>query len=124
MKLVFSILGNVLDYMVQNSVRSLPTETPLKKPLFHKKVWVRKPSTQGKNYVHTYTSAITLFLNLLSMGSQGKVEEYMETRGVELRELRQSLDWITASLQARNGNREGSILASYADDDKAMWKEF
>ena len=45
MKLVFSILGNVLDYMVQNSVRSLPTETPLKKPLFHKKVWGRKPST-------------------------------------------------------------------------------
>ena len=26
----------------------------------------------------TYTSAITLFLNLLTMGSQGKVEEHME----------------------------------------------
>jgi hypothetical protein len=72
----------------------------------------------------TYTSAITLFLNLLSLGSQGKVEEHMERNGKELGELRQSLNWITAMLQASSGNREGSILTSYGEDDKAIWKEF
>ena len=74
-----------------------------------------------------YTSAITLFLNLLTMEGQGKVEEHMESHGEELRELRelrQSLNWITATLQANSGNREGSILTTYADDDKAFWKEF
>jgi hypothetical protein len=72
----------------------------------------------------TYTSAITLFLNLLTMGSQGKVEEHMESHGEELRELRHSLNWITAMLQANNGNREGSTLTSYGEDDKTIWKEF
>lgn len=72
----------------------------------------------------TYTSAITLFLNLVSMDSQGKVEQHMETHGDDLRELRQSLNWITATLQANSGNREGSILTNYVDDDKAIWKEF
>ena len=40
----------------------------------------------------TDTSAITLPLNLLTMGSQGKVEKDMESHGEELRELRQSLN--------------------------------
>ena len=68
----------------------------------------------------TYTSAITLFLSLLTMGSQGKAEEHMENHGEELRELRHSLNWIITTLQANNGNREGSILTSYGEDDKAI----
>ena len=36
--------------------------------------------------------------------------------------MRQSLNWITAELQARS--RDGSILTSYAEDDKRVWKEF
>lgn len=72
----------------------------------------------------TYTNAITLFLNLLGLRSQGKVEEHMERNGKELGELRQSLNWITAMLQASSGNREGSILTSYGEDDKTVWKEF
>jgi hypothetical protein len=72
--------------------------------------------------ISTYSSAITLFLNLLSIGSQGKIEQFMDSQGQELREVRQSLNWITASLQAKT--REGSILTSYAEDDKAIWKDF
>lgn len=77
-----------------------------------------------KRELTTYTFAITLFLNLLSLGSQGRVEQHMETHSVELRELRHSLNWITASLQAGSNNREESILTSYADDDRKIWKEF
>ena len=71
-----------------------------------------------------YTSAITLFLKLLSMGTLGNIEAYMQTHSEELRELRQSLNWITASLQANSGNKETSILTTYKDDDKAIWKAF
>ena len=72
--------------------------------------------------VSTSTSAITLFLNLLSIGSQGRVEEFMESQDEGFKEMRQSLNYIAASLQAKS--REGSILTSYAEDDKKVWKEF
>jgi hypothetical protein len=73
----------------------------------------------------TSTSALTLFLNLLSIGSQGKVESYMESHGDELKGMRKSLNWITASMQAKAPRAgEGSILTTYAGDDKAIWKDF
>ena len=72
----------------------------------------------------TYTSLITMFINTLSLGSQGKVEEYMTLQGGELQGMRRSLNWIVASLQASSGNTEGSILTSYTDDNKAIWKDF
>lgn len=68
----------------------------------------------------TYTSGIVVFLNLLSMSSQGRVEQQMDRQGFELREMRQSLNWITASLSSRS---EGSVLSTHAGDDKAVWKE-
>jgi hypothetical protein len=71
------------------------------------------------------TSSLTLFLNLLSIGSQGKVESYMESHGDDLKDMRRSLNWITASMQAKAPKaREGSILTTYAGDDKAIWKDF
>jgi hypothetical protein len=75
--------------------------------------------------IATSTSALTLFLNLLSIGSQGKVESYMESQGGDLKEMRRSLNWITASMQAKAPkDGEGSILTTYAGDDKAIWKDF
>jgi hypothetical protein len=68
----------------------------------------------------TYTQAMTLFLNLLSIGSQGKVEAYMNSHGEELREIIHSLHWVTASMQA-SSNEEKSILTSYVEDDEAVW---
>jgi hypothetical protein len=75
--------------------------------------------------IATSTSALSLFLNLLSIGSQGKVESYMESQGDELREMRRSLNWITASMQAKAPKAgEGSVLTTYAGDDKMIWKDF
>jgi hypothetical protein len=70
--------------------------------------------------ISTYTSAIVVFLNLLSMSSQGRVEQQMDQQGSELRKMRQSLNWITATLSSRS---EGSVLSTRAGDDKAVWKE-
>jgi hypothetical protein len=68
----------------------------------------------------TYTSGIIMFLNLLSMSSQGRVEQEMDRQGLELRQMRQSLNWITASLSSRS---EGSVLSTHPGDDKTVWKE-
>jgi hypothetical protein len=54
------------------------------------------------------------------MTSQGRVEQQMDCQGSDLREMRQSLNWIAAAISSRE---EGSILTSYAGDDKAVWKE-
>jgi hypothetical protein len=69
----------------------------------------------------THTNTVTLFLNLFSIGSQGNVER-MSTQGGELRKIRDDVNWIAATLQARS-KREGSILTSYTNDDKSFWKE-
>jgi hypothetical protein len=71
----------------------------------------------------TYTTALTIFLNLLSIGSQGKVEKYMDSHGGELRDIKSSLHCIMASMQA-SSHEEKSILTSYAEDDKLIWKGF
>ena len=76
-----------------------------------------------RSEITTYTNALTLFINLLSIESQGKVEKYMDTHGRELREIKMSLHWITASMQAGSSDTK-SVLTSYKDDDKAIWRAF
>lgn len=76
-----------------------------------------------KDELATHTQALTIFLNLLSVGSQGKVEKYMDSHGEELRNIKHSLHWVTASLQAKSHD-EKSILTTNGEDDKAIWKAF
>jgi hypothetical protein len=73
----------------------------------------------------TYTQAITLSLNLVGLSRQGKVERYMENHGDELREIKASLNWVTAKFQVREGSKHGerSRLSSYEGDDE-VWKMF
>ena len=65
----------------------------------------------------THTNVITMLLNVLLLGSQGRVESYLNDQGKDLCELRQSVDWIVVSLQVEAS--EGSVLSSHTDDDKA-----
>ncbi|KAE8443574.1 hypothetical protein EG329_001736 [Mollisiaceae sp. DMI_Dod_QoI] len=69
----------------------------------------------------TCMSAITLFLNLLAIGSQGRVEQFMGSQDQDIKNMRHSLNWVVATLQAKSNN-EGSILTSRLGDDKAFWK--
>lgn len=70
-----------------------------------------------------YTSALSLFVNMVSMGSMGRVEQKMDTAGEDIRDIRIAVNGITAHLLSAT-NREGSVLTTYAGDDKAVWKEF
>lgn len=78
-----------------------------------------------RSELSTHTQAFSMFLNLLSIGSQGKVKQYMDSQGRDLREIKMSLNWVTASLQATGrGENSKSILTTYTDDDKETWKNF
>lgn len=70
-----------------------------------------------------YTSAISLFLNMISMGSIGRVEKRMDEAGGDLREIRLAVNGITAHLLAGK-DRESSVLTNYTEDDKSVWKAF
>jgi hypothetical protein len=50
----------------------------------------------------------------------------MDNHGDELREIKASLNWVTAKLQVKEGSMHGekSILSSYNGDDKEVWKLF
>ena len=70
-----------------------------------------------------YTTSLSMFVNMVSMSSVGRIEQKMEKAGGDVGELRIAVNWVTARLSSMS-NREGSILTSYEDDDKAVWKEF
>jgi len=70
-----------------------------------------------------YTSALSLFINMITMGSVGRVEKQMDEAGGDLKEIRLAVNGITAHLMA-NSHGEGSVLTAYPDDEKAVWKEF
>lgn len=71
-----------------------------------------------------YTSAMSLFLNMVSMGTMGRVERQLNDAGGELREIKDAVNSITAHLMSSSIRHEGSVLTAYADDDRAVWKEF
>ena len=70
-----------------------------------------------------YTSNLSLFLNMVSMGSMGIVEKQMYEAGGDLKDIRRAVNGITAHLMS-GANKEGSVLTDYADDDRAVWKAF
>lgn len=70
-----------------------------------------------------YTSNLSLFLNMVSIGSMGVVEKQMYEAGGDLKDIRRAVNGITAQLMS-GANKEGSVLTDYADDDKAVWRAF
>ena len=50
----------------------------------------------------------------------------MSSHSDELREIKASLNWVTAKMQVKEGSVHGekSILSSYNGDDKEVWKLF
>ena len=48
----------------------------------------------------------------------------MNNAGGDLKEIKVAVNSITAHLMSKSTRHEGSILTAYADDDRAVWKEF
>lgn len=96
-----------------------------------KKVWHKVKFANGETRnledimreLATYTQAVNIFLNLLALGELEKVTKYKKEDSKELRDIKKSLHWITADMQAKNKG-EGSVLTDYTGDDRMVWKEF
>jgi hypothetical protein len=68
-----------------------------------------------------HTSAITMSLNLCSLGSQGRVEKQLSDMGGDLHGIRGKVNWIAANMTARSG--DGTVWTSYENDDKSFWRQ-
>lgn len=51
--------------------------------------------------IATSTHVLNLFLNMLSIGSQRRVEQYMDLQELELRDVKTSVNYIAAMLPAK-----------------------
>lgn len=115
---VLEVLAKILD-----KYNSLSEETKAVR-----KLWTRVRFGNGemmdlgdlRSKVGTYTSLITLQVNLIALGSQGRVEDHLSRHGSRLKAMQQSINFITASLST---GREASILTIYSGDDKLVWRE-
>ncbi|KAL8929036.1 MAG: hypothetical protein Q9208_001479 [Pyrenodesmia sp. 3 TL-2023] len=96
-----------------------------------KKLWLQVRFGNGevvntrdiRDKISSHASALTLYLNLVSTGSIGRIEKQMEDAGGDLKEVKKAVNNLTARL-AIGPHSEGSVLTSRTDDDKAVWKEF
>ncbi|KAL8953021.1 MAG: hypothetical protein Q9222_001101 [Ikaeria aurantiellina] len=70
-----------------------------------------------------HTNTLTLYLNLVSTGSIGRVEKQMEDAGGDIKDVKTAVNNLTARLLMGSHN-EGSVLTSRTNDDKTVWKDF
>ena len=70
-----------------------------------------------------YTSLLALFVNMVSMGSLGRVEQRMNEAGGDLKEIKVAVHSITAHLLVES-NQEDSVFTAYSDDDLDIWRVF
>ena len=75
-----------------------------------------------RSKIGSYSASLSLFLNIVSIGTVGAVERKIDRTGGDLKDIKITVNGITARLTA-NSCREGSVLTSYPDDDKNAWRE-
>ncbi|KAL8671211.1 MAG: hypothetical protein Q9168_004286 [Polycauliona sp. 1 TL-2023] len=75
-----------------------------------------------RSRITSYTSAISLFLNLVFAGTIGAVESKMDQTGGDLRDIKAAVNHITAHFLAAE-RREDSVLTAYTNDDRSAWRE-
>jgi hypothetical protein len=71
-------------------------------------------------YHSTHTQAITMALNLLSLGSQGRIEIQLSRQGGDVEAIRESINWILARMATIP---EASVMTSYTNDSKSFWRD-
>ena len=75
-----------------------------------------------RSKIASCTDSLSLFINLVSLGTIGEVERKMNQAGGDLTDIKIAVNGITARLSATAG-REGSVLTAYTNDDKDAWRE-
>lgn len=81
-----------------------------------------KDVAQIRLKISTYTTAITISLTLLSLGSRGEAERQLSRQLGELKGITESVNMLVAKLNATS--YEGSIWTKCTDDDVGFWRDF
>jgi hypothetical protein len=68
----------------------------------------------------SHKTSLTLFLDTIQLHQSGKMATTLDNHGGQLDVILDKVDTIAA----RMGQRSGSIMTSYDDDDKEVWKQF
>ncbi|MCJ1457492.1 hypothetical protein MMC28_007860 [Mycoblastus sanguinarius] len=71
-----------------------------------------------------HTQALSLYINIHTVDSMGRVEKQMKESGSDLKDIRIAVNDITAHMLSSGNHHEGSILSTHPTDDKAVWKNF
>ena len=66
-----------------------------------------------------HTTTITAYLEAVGLGSLARIEDRLSTLP---NEILQGIDGLAAEIRA--GRREGSVMTTYEDDEKDVWKQF
>lgn len=67
----------------------------------------------------TYSTAITMSLRLISLGSRGKVERQLSRQKGSLEGIRESVNLALAKMNSTT--RHKSLILAYSNDSKAFW---
>ena len=95
-----------------------------------RKIWQRVRFGNGqmadlgdlRSKLTLYTTEMVFYLNLVSMSTVGRIEHRMLRDGGVLRDIKIAVEKTTAHTVLCGGNREGSVLTKYTDDDTGFWK--
>ena len=66
-----------------------------------------------------YTSSITAYLEAVGLGSLARIEDQLNSIPAN---IQQNIDALAAEIRA--GRREASIMTTYEDDEKDVWRQF
>ena len=118
------VLENLDKILVKYNALSEP-ERSVKK--IGKMIWFgnREMANLGdyRAKLFSFKTTMFLYLHLAAAGAVGRVERQMIDAGGVLKAIKTAVEGITTHIVSKS-TYEGSILTTYADDDKAVWREF
>ncbi|KAK5683153.1 hypothetical protein LTS10_004684 [Elasticomyces elasticus] len=77
-----------------------------------------KDLTELRLKLNQHVIAITAYLETVGLGALSRIERGLET----LPQIKYTIDALAADIRA--GRREASVLTTYDDDDKEVWRQF
>ena len=117
---VLGILGSLLVNYNALSTSERNGDQLWQKLKFGNKEMSELPNLRGK--LSYYNETISFYLNLVSMGSIGRIEKQIDEAGDDLKDIKSAVNDIATRLST-NSDHEGSVLTAYTDDAENDWKE-
>ena len=68
----------------------------------------------------SHKTSLSLFLDTIQLHESGKISTTLDSHGGQLDVILDKVD----SIAARMGQKSGSVMTSYDEDDKEVWKQF